>query len=247
MPAIVAAVVVACLPGVHMPQLPRDVQQQIIARAARAHGVSPRVLYGIYGAESSFGKAQSSFGLTGDYPGVGTSGNFRKDANRSAQILSRLIHQTGSLEGALRKYSGGSYGAGHINDVLRGQSFNPPAGGGGGGATTTTTTTTTPAVDNSAQRLGLMQQLFKQHGGQKFQTLVALRSLAPDQPATTTRVSTGGTSLGMSGGSIQFAPGAKLIEPLGPPLSPTPPVDAVLVTAGLSAGRSRSATSVWNF
>ena len=60
---------------------------------AKKYGVPFNVLWGIYGAESSFGKAASNFGLTGQFPGTGTSGNFATDARMSAQDLAALIKQ----------------------------------------------------------------------------------------------------------------------------------------------------------
>jgi hypothetical protein len=60
---------------------------------ARKYGIPFNVLWGIYGAESSFGKAKSNFGLTGQYPGTGTSGNFGTDARTSAEDLAALAKQ----------------------------------------------------------------------------------------------------------------------------------------------------------
>jgi hypothetical protein len=58
---------------------------------AKKYGIPFKILWGIYGAESSFGKAASSFGLTGQYPGTGTSGNFGTDARVSAEDLRNLL------------------------------------------------------------------------------------------------------------------------------------------------------------
>lgn len=60
---------------------------------AKKYGIPFNVLWGIYGAESSFGKAASNFGLTGQFPGTGTSGNFNTDARMSAQDLANLVKQ----------------------------------------------------------------------------------------------------------------------------------------------------------
>jgi hypothetical protein len=60
---------------------------------AKKYGVPFNVLWGIYGAESSFGKAASSFGLTGQFPGTGTSGNFSTDARMSAEDLAHLVKE----------------------------------------------------------------------------------------------------------------------------------------------------------
>jgi hypothetical protein len=58
---------------------------------AKKYGIPFKILWGIYGAESSFGKAASNFGLTGQYPGAGTSGNFGTDARVSAEDLRNLL------------------------------------------------------------------------------------------------------------------------------------------------------------
>jgi hypothetical protein len=60
---------------------------------AKKYGIPFNVLWGVYGAESSFGKAKSNFGLTGQYPGTGTSGNFGTDARMSAEDLAALAKQ----------------------------------------------------------------------------------------------------------------------------------------------------------
>lgn len=57
---------------------------------AKKYGIPFNILWGIYGAESSFGKAKSNFGLTGQFPGTGTSGNFGTDARMSAEDLAKL-------------------------------------------------------------------------------------------------------------------------------------------------------------
>lgn len=57
----------------------------ITQAAARNWKVPFALLWATYGAESSWGKAASSFGLTGKYGRSGTSGNFTTDANESAK------------------------------------------------------------------------------------------------------------------------------------------------------------------
>lgn len=64
-----------------------------VAADAKKYGIPFDVLWGIYGAESSFGKAASNFGLTGQFPGTGTSGSFGTDARMSAQDLAALVKQ----------------------------------------------------------------------------------------------------------------------------------------------------------
>lgn len=67
----------------------------IVEADAKKYGVPFDVLWGVYGAESSFGKAPSSFGLTGQYGASGTSGNFNTDARVAAQDLQHLMRQMG--------------------------------------------------------------------------------------------------------------------------------------------------------
>jgi len=69
----------------------------IVKAAAQKYGIPFELLWATYGAESSWGKAASYFGLTGDYPGSGTSGSFKKDAERSAQIWKRLRKENGGV------------------------------------------------------------------------------------------------------------------------------------------------------
>lgn len=72
------------------PSAPRGKRRQIVLGAAVHHHVPFRLLLGIWGAESGFGRYACHFGLTGYFPGTGTSGNFRKDAHLAADILDRL-------------------------------------------------------------------------------------------------------------------------------------------------------------
>lgn len=72
------------------PHAPHGKRRNIVLEAAIRYRVPFRLLLGVWGAESSFGKARSHFGLTGYFPGRGTSGNFRRDAMLSAQLFDRL-------------------------------------------------------------------------------------------------------------------------------------------------------------
>jgi len=72
------------------PRAPKGKRRQIVLDAAVHHHVPFRLLLGIWGVESGFGRYACHFGLTGNFPGRGTSGNFRKDAHMAADILDRL-------------------------------------------------------------------------------------------------------------------------------------------------------------
>lgn len=76
----------------------------IVQEAAQKYGVPMEIMWATYGMESGWGKISWKggiipyFGLTWDYPGRGTSGSFKKDANRAAQIWQELYrkYQTGA-------------------------------------------------------------------------------------------------------------------------------------------------------
>ena len=72
------------------PRAPKGKRRQIVLGAAVHHHVPFRLLLGIWGVESGFGRYACHFGLTGNFPGRGTSGDFRKDAHMAADILDRL-------------------------------------------------------------------------------------------------------------------------------------------------------------
>ena len=65
-------------------------RRAIVLATAVRYNIPFRLLLGIWGAESTFGQYACHFGLTGNFPGVGTSGDFATDAKMSSQILRRL-------------------------------------------------------------------------------------------------------------------------------------------------------------
>lgn len=75
------------------PRFPRrqTSQRAAMLKAARKYGVPLRLLMGVYGMESGFGAYRCYFGLTGYFPGTGTSGSFSHDAMLSAGIFRRLL------------------------------------------------------------------------------------------------------------------------------------------------------------
>jgi len=72
------------------PKAPKGPRRGIILEACIRHRVPWRLLLGVWGAESTFGRAQSHFGLTGYFPGRGTSGSFSRDADLAAGLFARL-------------------------------------------------------------------------------------------------------------------------------------------------------------
>lgn len=72
------------------PYAPRGPRRGVILTESIRHRVPFRLMLGVWGAESSFGRAASHFGLTGYFPGRGTSGSFSWDAHLAAQLLDRL-------------------------------------------------------------------------------------------------------------------------------------------------------------
>lgn len=69
---------------------PRGKRRGIVLAAAVRYHVPFRLLLGVWGAESGFGRYACHFGLTGYFPGTGTSGNFARDARLAARLFARL-------------------------------------------------------------------------------------------------------------------------------------------------------------
>ena len=65
----------------------------IVKKVAKEVKIPFVLLWACYGAESSWGKAASWFGLTGAHGPSGTTGNFENDARESAQTWLRLYKQ----------------------------------------------------------------------------------------------------------------------------------------------------------
>ena len=72
------------------PRSPHGQKRKTIIGAAIHHHVPARLLLGVWGAESGFGAYACNFGLTGYFPGTGTSGSFWKDAHLAAELFDRL-------------------------------------------------------------------------------------------------------------------------------------------------------------
>jgi hypothetical protein len=87
-----------------------------VSAAANKHGIPFWTLWGVFGAESSWGKGGTNwFGLVS----VPRTGSFAGDAEASASTLSRLYKEHGnSWEPALRAYSGNSYGEAHLKELV---------------------------------------------------------------------------------------------------------------------------------
>ena len=75
------------------PRFPKrqKTQRAAMLKAAKRYHIPLRLLMGVYGMESGFGAYACYFGLTGYFPGSGTSGNFGRDAMLSAGIFRRLL------------------------------------------------------------------------------------------------------------------------------------------------------------
>lgn len=99
----------------------------VVYKAAKAHGVDPNILWGVFGAESSFGKA-GRFGLTADYGPGGVGPSLEADANRSAELLRNLYDQGGSWDYAVRAYNAGpgNLAAGYSESYIRGLASQNP-------------------------------------------------------------------------------------------------------------------------
>lgn len=122
-----------------------------IGAAAARGGFAPWILWGIYGAESSFGTNDGyagSFGLISQYhSGMSIS----QQAMIAASDLQNDLKVTNNnLENALRRYSGNSYGVSHIQQLARGGPFpitNPSDPSVGKGLTAIGKTTATGVDD----------------------------------------------------------------------------------------------------
>jgi transglycosylase-like protein with SLT domain len=98
----------------------------MVEEAAKRRGIPFRILWGVYGVETSHGEkvSTSSAGAKGGfqfiestaksygypYTNQQTNAIFAKQADVAAKYLSDLYHEHGSWEGALQAYSGGGYG-----------------------------------------------------------------------------------------------------------------------------------------
>lgn len=131
---------------------PRGRQKQIIAAAANKYGIRPAVLWGLYGAESNFGRNTnvSSAGAQGPFQfmpstaaGMGVDPhNFRSAAFGAAKYLA--TYKDRGTRGMLAAYNAGPAGnpnnpetAAYVPKVLQlADSWNGPSGAtsGGGGA-----------------------------------------------------------------------------------------------------------------
>lgn len=72
------------------PHAPGGHQRWIVFAASVRYHVPLRLMLGVWGAESGFGRAACHFGLTGYFPGRGTSGVFWRDAFLAAALMDRL-------------------------------------------------------------------------------------------------------------------------------------------------------------
>lgn len=109
-----------------------------VKSAAQAAGIPFNILWGVYGAESTFGTAYANdpnattfgyFGLTS--AGLWTPGmSFQQDAQTAAQLLSKLYAEHGNnWDAALMAYSGGGYGLAHVLQLAGSQAGKTAAGG----------------------------------------------------------------------------------------------------------------------
>ncbi|NDD55422.1 hypothetical protein EBZ39_16430 [bacterium] len=69
---------------------PRGKRRGIVLQMAAKHRIPARLLLGVWGIESGFGRYACHFGLVGYFPGRGTSGNFTRDADLAGGIFQRL-------------------------------------------------------------------------------------------------------------------------------------------------------------
>lgn len=114
----------------------------VVADAAKAHGVDPAVLLGVWGMETGFGSnvKTSSAGAIGDfqflpstahgrgYPltNTPTSAQFAQQANAAAAYIAELTKaHGGDVNAALQAYSGGGYGLAEVQAKAKGHDAAP--------------------------------------------------------------------------------------------------------------------------
>jgi murein DD-endopeptidase MepM/ murein hydrolase activator NlpD len=125
-------------------------ERRIIQRAARKNGIDPAILWGLYGAESDFGrnKNESSAGAQGPFqfmPGTAAGmgidpHNFKQAAYGAARYLSQ--YKSRGVAGMLAAYNAGPNGnpnnpetQNYIRKVPQlARTWSPPKGGGPGAA-----------------------------------------------------------------------------------------------------------------
>lgn len=184
-------------------------QQHTIESAARKYGIDPHVLWGVFGAESNFGrnKNNSSAGAQGPFQfmpatarGMGINPhNFRQAAFGAARYLSQ--YKDRGVEGMLAAYNAGPAGnpnnaetRAYIPRVLQlAKTYQGGTGkerGSGRGATpragaAPTAASYTGAVDNSAMRTQLKAQyLLNRNDPNALLQLATGLQGAQDQPGT---------------------------------------------------------------
>ena len=91
-------------------------QNQLINQAASNNGIPASILYGVFGAESSFGKQlQSSAGAMGPFHFMPNTAkqygidpyNFEQSANAAAKFLASNYKKSGNWESAIAGYNAG--------------------------------------------------------------------------------------------------------------------------------------------
>jgi hypothetical protein len=90
-----------------------------VAAAAARFNVPFWILWGVFGAESTWGTGGTHpFGLVS--PQLHETGDYKKDALIAAKLLALLKQQEGTWEKALRKYSNNGYGVDHLKQLAGG-------------------------------------------------------------------------------------------------------------------------------
>lgn len=106
-----------------------------INAASKAYNVSPWILLGVFGKETTFGSdvttsSAGAVGLTQFLPSTAakygypltnnpTPAQAQQQFNATAHYLSDLYHQTGSWDKAIRSYSGGGYGLADVQSEAK--------------------------------------------------------------------------------------------------------------------------------
>lgn len=96
--------------------MPRATKAQVVDASAHKFGVPPWILWGVFGAESTYGtNGDNWFGLV-DVPARNKT-NLQEDSEISAKTLAHWKAQLGTWPAAIEGYSGKNYGIQHVLEM----------------------------------------------------------------------------------------------------------------------------------
>jgi hypothetical protein len=189
----------------------------VITQAANAHGISPAILWGVFGTETNYGSDDktSSAGAEGDLQlepstaaslGVKNPNNLVEAANGAAKYLAEFKGRgVGGMLSAYNAGPAGGYQAGYVNDTLKnaasygsGADVSVPTVAGATISASTPSTTipgkparteTSTVANPRAQGLSMLESLIRSEKGGGESPLISTGVLAKAAaPVTNTKV-----------------------------------------------------------